>query len=159
MTTTRKMTPTLKSNDAEGSGDGGKKWKFLEHTADVRMEVYGATLEELFLHAAEGFADLVGSTARIVEDSALDIDLEAGELEELLVDWLRELHYQHETRGFLFSGARIEELTPKKVKARLKGGIRSLDDERDMEIKGVTYHAISVEKTDSGYSARIVFDI
>lgn len=159
MTKNRTMTQTLTNSETEGPETGGDKWRFLEHTADVRMEVRGATWEELFLHAAEGFTSILGSGARIVEDAVLDVDLEAEELEELLVNLLRELLYQHETRGFLLSGVQVWELRPKRLKARLTGGIRCSDDERDMEIKGVTYHAISVEKTASGYSAKIVFDI
>ncbi len=32
-----------------------KKYEFIEHTADLGFKAYGATLEELFVHAAEAF--------------------------------------------------------------------------------------------------------
>jgi SHS2 domain-containing protein len=159
MTTNRTTNPTLTNSEAEDIEAPEKRWKFLEHTADVRMEAYGATIEELFLNAAMGFTSLLASDAHIVGTADLEVDLEAGEPEELLVNWLRELLYQHETSGFVLFEARILEISPKRLKAKLMGGTRSVDDQKDMEVKGVTYHGISVEKTDSGYSARVVFDI
>ena len=123
------------------------------------MEVYGVTLQELFLNAAEGFTCLLASGAHIEEEIVLEIILEAAEPEELLVNWLRELLYEHETRGFLLSAVDIFELASTKLRAKVTGNRRSSDDQREIEIKGVTYHAISVEKTVSGYSAKILFDI
>jgi protein archease len=155
---TTKSTPTnSEAEDIESSSE--QRWKFLEHTADVRMEAHGATMEELFLNAARGFTSLLASDAHIVSAAEFELHLEAGEPEELLVNWLRELLFLHETSGFVFSEAGVLEITPKSLRAKIKGGTRSSDDEKDMEVKGVTYHGISVEKTDSGYSARIVFDI
>lgn len=149
----------MTNSEAEDPEKTEQRWKFLEHTADIRMEVYGGTMEELFSNAASGLMSLLGSGAHIVGAAELEIEIEGGEPEELLVNWLRELLYQHETKGFLLSEAHMLELGEKRLKARLTGGTRSSDDEKDMEIKGVTYHGISVEKTNSGYSARVVFDI
>jgi SHS2 domain-containing protein len=159
MTTNRTTKPTVMNSEAEDVEAPETRWKFLEHTADVRLEVYGATMEELFVNAAIGFTSLLASDPHIVGAVEFEVDLEAGEPEELLINWLRELLYQHETSGFVLSEAHISEMSPKRLKAWLVGGTRSSDDEKDMEVKGVTYHGISVEKTDFGYSARVVFDI
>lgn len=35
------------------------KYKILSHTADLRLEVYGKTLEELFINAAEALSDIL----------------------------------------------------------------------------------------------------
>ena len=35
------------------------KYRILSHTADLRLEVYGATIEELFKHAVEALADVL----------------------------------------------------------------------------------------------------
>lgn len=159
MTTNRTTKPTATNSETEDVETPETRWKFLEHTADVRLEVYGATMEELFLNAATGFTSLLASDAHIVAAAEFEVDLEAAEPEELLINWLRELLYQHETSGFVLSEAHIFEMSPRRLKARLMGGTRSPDDEKDMEVKGVTYHGISVEKTAVGYSARVVFDI
>jgi SHS2 domain-containing protein len=136
-----------------------EKWKFLEHTADIRLEIYGNTLEELFSNAAEGFTNLVVPGANIKSSIELEIDLEADSLDELLVNWLRELLFQYETKGFVVKDLLISKLTGNNINALVKGGIRSPEDEEDIEIKGVTYHGLSVEKTERGYAARILFDI
>jgi SHS2 domain-containing protein len=159
MTTNRTTRPTSTNSESEESESSETRWKFLEHTADVRMEVYGSTLEELFLNASKGFMSLLASDAHIVAAAHFEVDLEASDSEELLVNWLRELLYQHETGGFVLCEAHISEIGPGKLRAKLEGGTRSPDDDRDVEVKGVTYHGISVEETDSGYAARVVFDI
>jgi SHS2 domain-containing protein len=159
MTTNRTTKPTATNSETEDVEAPETRWKFLEHTADVRLEVYGATMEELFVNAAIGFTSLLACDAHIVAAAEFEVDLEAAEPEELLINWLRELLYQHETSGFVLSEAHLFIMSPRRLKARLVGGTRSPDDERDMEVKGVTYHGISLEKTDFGYSARVVFDI
>lgn len=134
-------------------------WKFLDHTADIRMEVRGRTLEELFVNAARGLASLLPAESPDEPARSLEVDLEAGDREELLVAWLREILYHNHTTGFSFSNAQIRELSETRIAAYLESGTPAPTSESDIEIKAVTYHGLSVEETDQGYVARIVFDI
>jgi len=62
-----------------------KRWKLLEHTADIRLEVYGATLEDLFINAALGFSNIILPEAELTPQTELEIKVEADSAEELLV--------------------------------------------------------------------------
>jgi SHS2 domain-containing protein len=134
-------------------------WTLLEHTADIRMAVHGSSVGELFLNAARGFTSLLKREFRGLTDTDLEFRLEADNIEELLVDWLRELLFHHETRGFILVSADIEELSDTKLRAKLGGRTRGPKEEPEIEIKAVTYHQLSVHKNNTGYDVTIVFDI
>ncbi len=141
----------------------GKKpdrgWTLLDHTADIRMEVRGKDLEELFTNAAHGLTRLVAEESEVEPESELELALEADTVEELLVDWLRELLFVNQTRGFILIRLKMAEVSRTVLKARVLGRIRGPDEEPLAEIKAVTYHGLSVQMDDRGYSVRIVFDI
>jgi SHS2 domain-containing protein len=135
-------------------------WIFLDHTADIRMEVRGRTMEELFSNAARGLTSLLVSRASGHAETEIAVNLAGGDYEELLVDWLREILFQNEVRDFVLLEPRIVSLSETGIEARLEGRPVQPEQERpNREIKGVTYHGLSIEKTDRGYRARIVFDI
>jgi SHS2 domain-containing protein len=136
-----------------------EKYRFIDHTADIRMEVFGRDLRELFVHAALGFTEAVSGQAEPTGSVVFSLNIEADGVEELLIDWLRELLFRKETQGFIFREAHIHELTERLITAEVIGGVADPDIYPEMEIKAVTYHGLKVEKTDSGYRAAIVFDI
>ncbi len=76
-----------------------------------------------------------------------------------MVDWLREILFYNQARGWILVRPAIEELSDTALKGRLFFGIRPDEKQPDMEIKAVTYHGLSVEKDDRGYCAKILFDI
>jgi protein archease len=134
-------------------------WTLLDHTADIRMAVHGSSVGELFLNAAQGFTSLLTRESRGLPDTDLEFRLEADNIEELLVDWLRELLFHHETRGFILVSADIKELSETTLRAKLAGRTRGPEEEPEIEIKAVTYHRLSIHKNDTGYAVTIVFDI
>ena len=38
-----------------------KRFELVEHTADIALRVYEETLEQLFIHAAEGLFEILGT--------------------------------------------------------------------------------------------------
>ena len=136
-----------------------KRWKFLEHTADIRLEVYGATLEDLFVNAALGFTSILLPEAALSSQTEIEIELKAGSAEELLVDWLRELLFLNQTRKLIMTDARMVAFNETNLFAKVSFAIDSAEAESSFEIKGVTYHGLSIVEKSYGYSARIVFDI
>lgn len=134
-------------------------WKLIEHTADIRAEVTGSTLEELFLNAARGLTGLLYSGSAVDAASEIDLILEGDDVEEILVDWLREILYRKEAEGLVFVRADVAELSAESFKVRAFFGPVVKDDYPEVEIKAVTYHGLSVERNDSGFTAKILFDI
>jgi SHS2 domain-containing protein len=80
--------------------------------------------------------------------------------EELLVNWLSELNFLHQTHGELYA---IFDLAPVQG-CRAVGRIRGerIDPRRHRlhtEVKGVTYHNLSVTQTSDGWRAAVIFDV
>ncbi|MEJ2717741.1 MAG: archease [Deltaproteobacteria bacterium] len=142
------------------TAEADRSWIFLDHTADIRMEVHGKTMEGLFSNAARGLTSLLASQCTGDADTEIAVNLKGGDYEEVLVDWLREILFQNQARDFVLLEPHITRLSETGIEARLNGRPVQPGDERpDREVKGVTYHGLSIEATDDGYRARIVFDI
>ena len=132
----------------------------IDHTGDLGMLVFGADLHELFAHAAWGLFDLMTDAERIEPRISRDLTVEAMDLEDLMVRWLGELLYAYDTDRFLTVNAAFHTLEPTRLQATVRG--EPFDAVRhpiDTEIKAVTYHQIAVECFDSGWQARVIFDI
>jgi protein archease len=152
-----------------GSLKFGKKggYRQLDHTADLMIEVVGRGREGLFVSVGEALTDILVGIERVggeANDGFGTMEVTAGgeTLEELFVDWLRELLYIFNVKGWIFSTFEIVELTKNSLKA-VCGGER-FDIERHgikTEIKAATYHGLEIEIDDESgdCTAVIVFDV
>lgn len=137
-----------------------KGYEFFEHTADTGLRAYGATLEELFVHAAQGLIALLVEDSSISPKEARPIMLSADSEEELLRAWLKELLFWFTTDHFLPGTYEVDEIAGGSLRARLTG--ERFDPSRHMhgvEVKGVTYHEFRLTKTPGGWEASVIFDI
>jgi SHS2 domain-containing protein len=140
------------------------RWRTIEHTADLGLEVEAPTLEQLFVAGAHGLAGVLlgdevgaagGATGR--ETEWRELVLEAPDREALFVDWLRELLYIQISEGLVFRTAEIGELREGRLVAR--AGFAPPGKPVERELKGVTYHDLEVSRRGDAWFARIVFDL
>lgn len=136
--------------------DRQPRFQELEYTADVGLRVFGKDLKELFENAAWGMFSLITDPGQVAPITQRDIELEAIDVETLLVDWLSELLYLHEIEEEVYSEFVFDHVTPTTLKGHVRGD-RDQDIKKD--IKAVTYHDLVVKKTTTGYEATVVFDI
>jgi len=135
-------------------------FEVFEHTADVGLEVYGNTLPELFVHAAQGMESLMVPPEQVHELVGREITVEGHDLVSLLISWLNELIFLFDTEFLLFRDFEIDMLTETQVRGRAFG--EPYEAERHAlgsAIKAVTWHEAAVEYTGEEYKARIIFDI
>ena len=78
-----------------------KKYELIDHTADVGMKAYGKTLAEAFENAAQGMFDIITDNSEIESMGQYDIQLEAPNIEQLLVDWLSELLFLNSAQNLV----------------------------------------------------------
>ena len=71
-------------------------YTFIDHTADVAADLTGRTVEELFASAAQAMTDTVTDLSSVRPVITQSVTVEAGAIEDLLVDWLNELLYRFE---------------------------------------------------------------
>ncbi|MBI4168720.1 MAG: archease [Acidobacteria bacterium] len=137
-------------------------YEFFEHTADAGAVVRGATLPRLFENAARALFDLVCDRRTVRPRRRLRVAVEGSGPEDLLVRWLQELLYRHETEGWLFSSFRVERVDRARLRARGVAFGEPLDRTRHRtrrEIKAITYHQMRIVRGRSAWRVRIVFDI
>ncbi len=137
-------------------------YEFFEHTADAGALVRGATLPRLFENASRAMFDLVTDRRTVRPRRSVPIAVAGSSLEDLLVRWLQELLFLHQTRGWLFSSFAVERIDRARFRARGRARGELLDPSRHplrREIKAVTYHRIRLTRGRSAWRVRIVFDI
>jgi SHS2 domain-containing protein len=148
---------------------------FLDHTADVGMDVEAASLDQLLHRSALGMLALLrgaeeeggGPAAGPVLDAApsadatsgaapVPIEFRADDPVGLLAGWLRELLFLHEVRGADYVGLEVDRLDERTLAGRIltRSGGRA-----EREIKGVTYHELAVTEAGGRWRARVIFDV
>ncbi len=128
----------------------------LTHTADISLRVWGASLEELYESAARGMFGIMGRPAK--RTVARLVSLAAADRESLLVDWLSELLYLHETNGELYDHFEVSVKAGAPdwaLDSRVFGGPGKVTGTK---IKAVTYHGLQISFSDGVYKATLVFD-
>jgi len=137
-----------------------KRFRVLDHTADIGLVVYGEDLRSLFENAGEAFFHLITDLKKVRRRVERRIHIEGESLDRLMVDWLSELLYLHDVENFLFKGFEVESVGEDGLKAIVRGepfqeGIHVIKT----EVKAVTYHRIEVRQRNGHWRAQIIFDL
>lgn len=129
----------------------------LEHTADAMVEAYGNTLSERFANAAYALFDQMTDVTKVSPKGEVKLELEAGEREQLLVDFLQELLFLHDVENLVFGEFEVNT-DGNKLVARARGEV--FDEDRHPKrsvVKGVTYHRLEFD--DSRKAVTVLFDV
>jgi len=78
------------------------KYTLIDHTADIGIDVVGATLRELFTNAAFALFDIITDLSKVECTAEYNIKISGIDREQLLVNWLTELLYLHDVKNLLF---------------------------------------------------------
>jgi len=136
-----------------------KEFEFIDHTADVGIVAYGASMNQAFANAARALFSIITNLDDIKEVTHRDIELAAPDQESLLVAWLNELIYLFDTENIIFNRFDIAQLNSTKLKARIYG--EKVDSSRHKlktGVKAATYHMLKVGKN-NGCQVQVLFDI
>lgn len=131
---------------------------FLDHTADVGIVARGSSWDELFRNAALGLFSLIADTRALQCKEEAAIDVTAEDKDALLVCFLNEILYQHETKSVVFCDCLIFNITDTRVVALCKGEKRTASHYIQREVKAATYHQLKIQKNKM-YEAQIIFDV
>jgi len=133
-----------------------KKFEFLEHPADIKIRSYGKDLPELFINSALGMMTFLYENVNSIQTTQEEtIEVEAEDLESLLVNWLSELLCDSDTHHRCFIKFKILFFSNTKLIAKAEVGNAIAQD----DIKAVTYHDLKIIKEDNGWNATVIYDI
>ena len=136
-----------------------KQYETFEHEADIGIRGYGGTPEEAFANAAKAMYSVMVELDRVEQKQFRGVNVSADDREQLLVEWLNALLAVSDIERMVFSRfeVRIEG-------NRLAGTAwgEQLDRARhqaNVEVKGATYHLLSVREQDGRYVVQCVVDV
>lgn len=132
-------------------------FEYVEHTADVGIRAWGATLGEAFGQAARGLvANIVDlSQARAVGEARVEVEGETPE--RLLFRFLEEVLFLVQSRLFVLTEFDVE-LGEGRLVARVRG--EAYDAARHghiHEVKAITFHELAVRAQPP--EVRVIVDI
>lgn len=137
-----------------------KRYELIDHTADVGVKAYGKDISECFENAARGMFDIITDKSEVESTGQYNVELEADNLEQLLVDWLSELLFLHSAKNLVFGFFKVEVDEKKSsLKGTFYGEKFNLSKHKvGAEIKAVTYHILEV-KNKKPFHVQVLFDI
>ena len=137
----------------------GEEFEIIDHTADVGIIAYGASISQAFTNAARALFSLITELDNVEEVVYRDIELVAPDQESLLVEWLNELIYLFDAENIIFKRFDITQLNSTRLKARSYGEkVDSAKHKLKTGVKAATYHMLKVDKT-NGCQVQVLFDI
>jgi len=135
-----------------------KRYRLIEHTADIGLIAYGGSLAEAFGNAAYGMFSIIAGLRAVREVESRQVELEGKDMEALLFDWLNTLLYFFDTDSLLLRRFDISELTENRLQATCYG--ERYDPSRHRlktGVKSATYHMLNIDRGKN--RVRVIFDI
>ena len=133
-------------------------YELLEHTADLKIRVYGNDFIDLLENSAFAISDLL-LPGDISQDRHYEFEITGDTNDQVLIRLLNELVYITQTQKLLFKFFDIKNAGNNHYSVHCKGTRIKDSDEFNYDIKAVTYHDLLIEKTGDKHMTEFVIDV
>lgn len=139
-----------------------QKFRFLSHTADIKFQAFGNSLEEAFKNSALALSASVYEG--IIESQInYEIQAEGSDLKALLLNFLEEFLVLFDSENFILGEIQMIKIERSekgyKIEAKVSGDDIS-NYETSEHIKAITYNEMFVGKSkDKGWETQVVLDV
>lgn len=127
-------------------------YRFVEHTAELEVELEADSPEGVFEEARRAFVELAGSGSGDTVERPVSI--EAPDLPALLAAWLDELVFLADAEGLVAESAQLSLSG-----SRLTGFVRGRHGDPRPLVKAVTLHRLRFRPEDGIWRGRVVLDV
>jgi SHS2 domain-containing protein len=137
------------------------KYKFLEHTADMKFLVHGKTRKAIFENSVLALSEFISKEGKIENASTKRFKISGRDYEELLYSFIDEIIYLLDAENFVPSKAEVL-LDERKDKIILKAiifGDKTANYKNLEGIKSATYSEMYIKKKFDKWEAQVVVDI
>ena len=136
-------------------------YKFLPHTADIKFQAFGNSLEECFENAAFALVNII-CKEKVKTIIKKDIKVEGDDLEKLLYNFLEEFLFLIDSKNFIFGKFKKIKIYKKNDNYHLH--LEVLGDnlknyQTETGIKAITYNEMWVVKDKKSYKCQVVVDV
>jgi SHS2 domain-containing protein len=148
-----------------------EKYKFLEHTADVKFQAFGESLEKVFENSALALKQIIAEDISVRNKINKKITIEEKDLESLLYNFLEEFLVLIDSENFLLGKIKkikiLENVkNPNEMKYQLIAEVLGDNCKNYIftnNVKAITYNEMFVKKERLGskiqWISQIVVDV
>lgn len=134
------------------------KYKFLKHTADIKFQAFGNSVEEVFENCALAVIESMFEKIKIKKNISKKIKITGKDFESLLYKFLEEIIYLLDGENFAVS--EIKNLRIKKFNLEAKFvGDESSEYNLSNKVKAMTYNDIFIKEKNGKWEAQVVIDV
>jgi SHS2 domain-containing protein len=136
-------------------------YRLIDHTGDLALLVRAPTLHDLYDVCTRALFDVILDVRTVEARQSHPIRIDgAADAEDLLVRYLSELVFLHDSRGWLFRGARVDVIERDHLEAEAAGEMFDPARHRiERQVKAVTYHHLLLAEDRDGWTSRLVLDL
>ena len=135
-----------------------KKFKFLEHTADIKFQAFGKSLEEVFENSALALKEVIIEKKIVKEKTTKEIQVKGNDKEALLYRFLEEFLFLIEAENFIISKIKKIKIKDNKLTAEILGD-KANNYKLNRHVKAITYNSMYVKQEKNFFIAQVVLDV
>ncbi len=133
------------------------KFKFLEHTADIKFQAFGGSLEEVFENSALAVKKIMFD-GKVKEKIKKEIKIKGRDNERLMYEFLEELLILLDSEDFILSDIKKIEIKNNVLEAEIIGD-KASDYDFNNDVKAVTYNDMFIKKQNNEWVSQVVLDV
>ena len=133
------------------------KFKFLKHTADVKFQAFGKSLNEVFENSALALAETMTKGAGIKSKFKRKFFIKEKDDVALLQKFLEEFLFLLDAENFILASCKVK-IEDNKLEAEVKGD-KASSYKFNNDVKAVTYNEMQVKKEKNKYVCQVVLDV
>ncbi len=135
------------------------KYHFIEHTADMKFQAYGKSLEEAFENSALALREVI-TKDKIKPVIKKIIRIRGKDKESLLYNFLEEFLFLLDSKNFILSKVDEIKINLKKFELTAKVYGDSIKKYKAItDIKAITYNDMFVKKDKGKFVCQVVVDV
>lgn len=136
-----------------------EKFKFLEHTADIKFKAFGNSIKEVFENSALALFRVLYDK-KVEEKKAYKIKAKGSDLESLLYNFLEEFLILFDSKNFLPYQIKSLDLNEKKFKIHaVVVGDELSNYNASVHVKAITYNGMFVKKQKNNWVSQVLVDV
>ena len=130
----------------------------MEHTADIKFQAFGKTIEEAFSNSALALQEVMTKKTKIKPVIKKKIIVKGSDKENLLYNFLEEFLFLLDSEGFILSKINKIEIKDNKLAAEVSGD-KASRYKFSNDVKAVTYNSMFVKKEGKKTISQVVLDV
>jgi len=133
------------------------RFKFLEHTADIKFQAFGTSKEKAFANSAYALKEAIAGKVKIRGKIKKKFSVKGKDDSSLLYNFLEEILFLLDSSRFILSSVKSIKISENKLNAEISGD-RASSYRFSNDVKAVTYNQMFVKKQSTGWIVQVVLD-